>query len=257
MRAQDLVPLRHGRMAASPWTYFRGAAALPSTKPLLTALTEMQHAPAQLALVVDEYGGLDGIVTLEDVLEPIVGDIYDEHDIDHRHAAPADGIDLFDGLLRLGEFSERTGIALPAGPYDTLGGWVVSRMGRVPKVGDSVTESGHRFSVVEVRGWRGPPCPGCPDRAGCSCVSPPFRVGQPVPRTGLSACRGRPGARGLQPPAEPAFERHRDESTDRAGVETVMRCRMSASTTSGATSEVAVRSRDTSAQAIWSCRPES
>src|SRR4029079_9734833 len=61
MRAQDLVPLRHGRMAASPWTSSRGAAPLRSTKPLLTALTEMQHAPAQLALVVDEYGGLDGI----------------------------------------------------------------------------------------------------------------------------------------------------------------------------------------------------
>lgn len=154
IHARDLLdPTLTGR-SLTVRDLVRPVLALPSTKPLLTALTEMQHAPAQLAMVVDEYGGLAGIVTLEDVLEEIVGDIYDEHDVDHRQAAPASGPEMFDGLLRLGEFTERTGIVLPAGPYDTVGGWVVSRMGRVPEVGDTVTESGHRFSVAEIRGWR-------------------------------------------------------------------------------------------------------
>lgn len=132
----------------------RPVLALPATKPLLTTLTEMQHTPAQLALVVDEYGGLAGIVTLEDVLEMIVGDIYDEHDVEHRQAASEDGPDVYDGLLRVDEFTDRTGIELPAGPYDTVGGLVLTRLGRLPEVGDAVTEAGHQLSVTEVRGWR-------------------------------------------------------------------------------------------------------
>lgn len=127
---------------------------LPASKPMLPALTEMQHMPAQLALVVDEYGGLAGIVTLEDLLEQIVGDIYDEHDDEHRGPAPdSDSTDI-DGLLRLAEFTSRTGIAVPAGAYDTIGGLVVDRLGRIPAVGDHIDESGHRFSVSEIQGWR-------------------------------------------------------------------------------------------------------
>ena len=141
---------------------------LPGSKPVLAALTEMRGNRTHLAVVVDEYGGTDGIVTMEDILEELVGDIEDEYD-----PAAATGADAteFDGLTHTEELAAATGITLPEGPYETLAGFVQTQLGRVPSVGDSLEAHGHRFTVVEMDGRRvarvrvAPPTPTAEDRA--------------------------------------------------------------------------------------------
>ena len=131
---------------------------LPGSKRLLAALSEMRRAGDQVALVVDEYGGTAGIVTLEDLIEELVGEIHDEYD-----AAPVGVDDVapteVEGLLNLNDFAHRTGLVLPAGPYDTVGGYVMSALRRLPQVGDEVPapSSGPtpwRLTVSEMDGRR-------------------------------------------------------------------------------------------------------
>ncbi|MBB5155748.1 hemolysin family protein [Saccharopolyspora phatthalungensis] len=133
----------------------RPVTALPASKPVLAALTLMRRRGGHLAVVVDEYGGTAGIVTVEDLVEEVVGEIWDEYD---PSAAPvrsgADGNFEVDGLLHHADFEQRTGIALPEGPYDTVAGFVVSRLGRVPTEGDSLEALGHRFTVRKMDGHR-------------------------------------------------------------------------------------------------------
>lgn len=129
--------------------------AFPGTKPLLTALSELQAAGAHLAVVVDEYGGLAGIVTVENLVEELVGDIYDEYDTVPPPADPSgQPVVEFDGLTTVGDFRQRTGVDVPKGPYDTIGGFLVTTLGRVPAVGDEVEVAGRRLTVVAVDGWR-------------------------------------------------------------------------------------------------------
>jgi putative hemolysin len=142
---------------------------LPGSKPVLASLTEMRANRTHLAVVVDEYGGTDGIVTMEDILEELVGEIEDEYDPAAR--ARPDSTE-FDGLLHTEELTERTGIVLPEGPYETLAGFVQTSLGRVPAVGDVVEEYGHRFTVLEMDGRRvarvrvAPPTPTADDAGG-------------------------------------------------------------------------------------------
>jgi putative hemolysin len=124
---------------------------LPSGKPLLDALSEMRAQRAHLAVVVDEYGGTDGIVTMEDILEELVGEIEDEYDPQVR---PAADDSEYDGLLHREELADRSGIQLPSGPYETLGGFVQTRLGRIPQPGDAVRYGGNRFTVTEMDGMR-------------------------------------------------------------------------------------------------------
>jgi putative hemolysin len=123
---------------------------LPGSKPVLASLTEMRANRTHLAVVVDEYGGTDGIVTMEDILEELVGDIEDEYD----PAAVTPDSTEFDGLLHRDELAERSGILLPEGPFETLAGFVQAALGRVPEAGDSVEAHGHRFTVTEMDGRR-------------------------------------------------------------------------------------------------------
>jgi putative hemolysin len=124
---------------------------LPSGKPLLDALSEMRAQRAHLAVVVDEYGGTDGIVTMEDILEELVGEIEDEYD---PQARPESDDSEYDGLMHREELADRSGIELPSGPYETLGGFVQTRLGRIPQPGDAVRYGGHRFTVTEMDGMR-------------------------------------------------------------------------------------------------------
>ncbi|WP_369132793.1 hemolysin family protein [Modestobacter sp. I12A-02662] len=129
---------------------------LPGTAKVLTALSEMRRENRHFAIVVDEYGGTDGIVTLEDLIEEVIGDIYDEYDaaVAAGSGEPIDGPHEVDGLLNLDDFSEATGLALPEGPYETAAGFVLAELGRLPVVGDSVSVQGRRLTVLELDGRR-------------------------------------------------------------------------------------------------------
>lgn len=128
---------------------------LPGTKRVLPALSEMRRAGQHLAIVVDEFGGTAGIVTLEDLIEEVVGDIRDEYDVaeDQARLGRGGALDL-DGLLNLDEVEERAGLVLPEGPYETVAGFVMAALGRVPRQGDAVEVGGHRLSVTELDGRR-------------------------------------------------------------------------------------------------------
>jgi putative hemolysin len=127
---------------------------LPGSKAVLPAMFEMRASGAHLAIVVDEYGGTAGIVTLEDLVEELVGDIRDEYDVAER-AHRAAGADLeVDGLLNLEDFEEETGFELPEGPYETVAGFVVAELGALPEVGTAVEVAGHVLTVTELDGRR-------------------------------------------------------------------------------------------------------
>jgi putative hemolysin len=123
---------------------------VPGSKPLLSALAELRAERNHLAVVVDEYGGTDGIVTLEDIIEELVGEIEDEYDPDDTD----DDSTVLDGLLHRDDLAERTGIVLPDGPYETVAGFVQAGLGRVPALGDTFEALGHRFIVTEMDGRR-------------------------------------------------------------------------------------------------------
>ncbi len=123
---------------------------VPDTIELDPLLTELRTAPHQVALVVDEYGGTDGIVTLEDLVEEIVGEIADEHDRMATAASPRGGNWTLSGLLRPDEVTEQTGIKLPEhADYETIAGLVVHRLGRIAGPGDAVRVRGERAERTE------------------------------------------------------------------------------------------------------------
>jgi CBS domain containing-hemolysin-like protein len=128
---------------------------VPESLPLQPLLQLLRRPGSQLALVVDEWGGIAGLVALEDVLEELVGDVDDEHDApsssDYRQS---DGSLRLPGLLRVDQAAELLGIELPSGPFDTVGGLFMSRLGRVAEVGDTVDLPGVTLTVASIDGRR-------------------------------------------------------------------------------------------------------
>ena len=129
---------------------------LPGTKAILPALTEMRNQRQHLAIVLDEYGGTDGIVTLEDLVETLIGDIRDEYDNDEEEVSQETRTGDFevDGLISLEDLMEETGVELPEGPYETASGFVMNYLGRIPVVHDVVGVNGVRITVLSMEGKR-------------------------------------------------------------------------------------------------------
>lgn len=133
----------------------RDVARLPGTKHVIPALSELRKAGMHMAIVVDEYGGTDGIVTLEDLVEELIGDIRDEYDTDASEGVIPLGRDVVvDGLLNLDDFYEEIGTTIPEGPYDTVAGFMAAELGRIPMVGDVITHAPVTLTVVEMDGRR-------------------------------------------------------------------------------------------------------
>ncbi len=133
----------------------RDVLTLPWTRNIIAALGDMRREGIHMAMVADEYGGTAGIVTMEDLVEEVVGDIRDEYDVDEgettRHLS---GDVEVDGLLNLDDFEDETGVELTEGPYETVAGFLMSQLGRIPEAGDAVDHDGYRITVVLVDGRR-------------------------------------------------------------------------------------------------------
>ncbi|MBA3234288.1 MAG: HlyC/CorC family transporter [Propionibacteriales bacterium] len=128
---------------------------LPATRHLLSALTDMRREGSHLAIVVDEYGGTAGIITLEDLVEELIGDIKDEYDIHEPETTRSLTGELeVDGLLNLDDFEDETGLILPDGPYETVAGYIVSQLGHVPAVGETAGFDGYTLTVTGLDGRR-------------------------------------------------------------------------------------------------------
>jgi putative hemolysin len=129
---------------------------LPGTKGILPALSEMRKQGQHVAIVLDEYGGTDGIVTLEDLVECLIGDIRDEFDEDESEVAIESRTGDFevDGLISIEDLIEQTGLEIPDGPYETASGFVMHHLGRIPKDHDVLVVDGVRVTVLSMEGKR-------------------------------------------------------------------------------------------------------
>ena len=133
----------------------RPAHIVPETKDLAALLAEFRRANQHMAIVVDEYGDMEGIVTLEDLLEEIVGDIEDEFDLPDESIEQIDeDTVLIDGTFPIDDFNERFKTEMPDEDYHTMAGFVFGLLGRQPEAGDTINHDGMRFDVLEIEGSR-------------------------------------------------------------------------------------------------------
>jgi putative hemolysin len=128
---------------------------LPMSKTVLAALSEMRKDRSHLSIVMDEYGGTAGIVTLEDLVEELIGDIQDEYDVGEPQPRQLRGGELeVDGLLNLDDFADQTGVELPEGPYETVAGFLLAALGHLPGNGESAEVAGRKLTVTQMDGRR-------------------------------------------------------------------------------------------------------
>jgi putative hemolysin len=181
-----LPSVRHER-DATVGSLAREIKALPGSVHVLAAMGQMRAEGHHLAIVVDEYGGTDGIVTLEDLLEEVVGEIRDEYDTEIPESRELAGGEIeVDGKLNLDEIAEICGVALPEGPYATVAGYVMAALGRLPRAGDVVEYDGLRLTVVRIDGRRAARVRLTPQRDDDDATGPPAPA-EPAPRASASA----------------------------------------------------------------------
>jgi putative hemolysin len=157
LHVRDLFSAIHDRGLAGVQLegLLRQAYVVPETKDLASLLQEFRRTNNHFAVVVDEYGAMVGIATLEDLLEEIVGEIEDEFDVPEEPVEQV-GDDTYrvDGMFSIDDFNERFGTGLPDEDFHTIGGFVFGQLGRAPEPGDDVAYDGMRFDVIEVEGNR-------------------------------------------------------------------------------------------------------
>jgi len=131
--------------------HLRDLLIVPESKLASELLSEMRSKRHNLAMVVDEFGSIHGLVTLEDILEEMVGEIHDEYDVVEKPLALADGALIFDAALNVRDLETQYGINLPEDPaYETVGGFVLAQLGFIPRGGEAFDHDGYRFTVVEM-----------------------------------------------------------------------------------------------------------
>jgi CBS domain containing-hemolysin-like protein len=150
----DLAPDDRSRTKVS--SLASDAPMVPESRPLDLLLTQMRRERAHMVVVLDEYGGTAGILTLEDVLEEIVGDIEDEHDRSAPVATTAvpEGVFILDGLWHPDEVENACGFTMPEGDFETLGGFLMDSFGRIPGPGDQIAHDRWEFKVKQMDGRR-------------------------------------------------------------------------------------------------------
>ncbi|MGH9071350.1 MAG: hemolysin family protein, partial [Acidimicrobiales bacterium] len=154
--SKDLTRAEHdGRLDEEVRGVIRPARFVPETKPVAALMREMQDQKYHLAMVVDEYGGTAGLVTLEDLIEELVGEIVDEFDVEEPVFVPlANGEYRVNARMPVDELNELLHAELPEGDWDTVGGLMLSLLGHVATEGEAVSEDGYRLVAERVQGRR-------------------------------------------------------------------------------------------------------
>jgi CBS domain containing-hemolysin-like protein len=155
--AKDLLRVwRMGEQIDSLHSLLRPATFIPEAKKVDELLEEMQTGHVHMAMVVDEYGGIAGLVTLEDIFEEIVGEIQDEYDQSEEapYVQVGEGEYVFQGKVDLRDFNEVMGSQLPTEETETLGGFIYERVGRVPTSGESLQVGDISLTIEQVTGRR-------------------------------------------------------------------------------------------------------
>jgi putative hemolysin len=153
VHAKDILTAMRRQPGQAVRDIMRPPLFVPGTREVEDVLADMKRLKTHLAVVLDEYGGTAGLVTMEDLLEEIVGPIYDEYDPQDK-AGPRDSATRLDGAMPISEFNADHDAALDDTDYTTIGGYVFGQLGRLPRPGDRVTAGRHVFEVVEMDGRR-------------------------------------------------------------------------------------------------------
>lgn len=151
--AKDLLEVwRTGKDDVTLKSILRPALFVPETKRVSDLLRELRHARVHIAIVVDEYGGTSGVVTIEDIVEEIVGEIVDEYDTDEEepYEQIGEGLYIFDGRIDLDDFNHLLDIKLSGELGDTLAGYIYGHLGRLPEEGETLVASRYRLEVIDI-----------------------------------------------------------------------------------------------------------
>jgi CBS domain containing-hemolysin-like protein len=151
--AKDLW-LHDGRVPFALGAFTREALYVPASRPADQVLADLRKTRAHMAIVLDEYGGTAGLITMEDLIEQVVGDIADEYDPATRRSLEVDGVLELAGSLSLIDVRHEHGLDIPDGEWTTLGGYAFSRLGRLPKIGDRVPYPDGELEIIAIDGRR-------------------------------------------------------------------------------------------------------
>jgi len=154
VHAKDILTALRSKPGQPVRAVMRPPLFVPGTREVEDVLADMKRLKTHLAVVLDEYGGTAGLVTMEDLLEEIVGPIYDEHDSQDRAGVEADGAPQLDGAMPITQFNNEFDETLDDTDYTTIGGYVFGQLGRLPRPGDRVTLGRHVLEVAEMEGRR-------------------------------------------------------------------------------------------------------